>query len=110
MQLVYDTSGCSSQGFSWSPSNRYLNRAKLAKQDYVTTILFIEVLNTAMYTPCLAVNNAGYSGDVWDQQPAPKDHPWRHMRNQAMTPHTSGTTLDAQVGSCAHHSITQPTF
>ena len=23
-------SGCSSQGFSWSPSNRYLNRSKLA--------------------------------------------------------------------------------
>ena len=29
-QLVYDTNGCSSQGFSWSPSNRYLNRSKLA--------------------------------------------------------------------------------
>ena len=28
--LVYDTSGCSSQGFSWSSSNRYLNRSKLA--------------------------------------------------------------------------------
>ena len=35
---------------------------------------------------------------MWDQQPAPKDHPWRNMKNQAMTPHTSGTTLDAQVG------------
>ena len=30
MLLVYDTSGCSPQGFSWSPSNRYLNRSKLA--------------------------------------------------------------------------------
>ena len=30
MLLVYDTSGCSSQGFSWSPSNRYLDRSKLA--------------------------------------------------------------------------------
>jgi len=30
MQLVYDTSGCSSQGLSWSPSYRYLNRSKLA--------------------------------------------------------------------------------
>jgi len=39
----------------------------------------------------------GYSGDVWDPQPAPKDHPWRYMPNQAMTPHTSGTTIDAQV-------------
>ena len=34
---------------------------------------------------------------MWDKQPAPKDHPWRHMKNQAMTPHTSGTTLDAQA-------------
>ena len=28
--FFYDTSGCSSQGFSWLPSNRYLNRSKLA--------------------------------------------------------------------------------
>lgn len=39
----------------------------------------------------------GYNGDVWDPQPAPKDHPWRYMPNQAMTPHISGTTIDAQV-------------
>lgn len=39
----------------------------------------------------------GYSGDVWFPQPAPKDHPWRYMPNQAMTPHISGTTIDAQV-------------
>lgn len=39
----------------------------------------------------------GYSGDVWDPQPAPKNHPWRYMPNQAMTPHISGTTMDAQV-------------
>lgn len=39
----------------------------------------------------------GYSGDVWDEQPAPKDHPWRHTPGFAMTAHTSGTTLDAQV-------------
>lgn len=39
----------------------------------------------------------GYSGDVWNPQPAPKDHPWRYMPNQAMTPHISGTTIDAQV-------------
>jgi formate dehydrogenase len=46
-----------------------------------------------------AVNSghiAGYGGDVWDPQPAPKDHPWRYMPNNAMTPHYSGTTLDAQ--------------
>ncbi|CAL8465001.1 g4536 [Coccomyxa elongata] len=39
----------------------------------------------------------GYAGDVWPQQPAPPNHPWRHMPNHAMTPHVSGTTLDAQA-------------
>ncbi len=28
---------------------------------------------------------------------APKDHPWRTMPRQGMTPHYSGTTLDAQA-------------
>jgi formate dehydrogenase len=40
---------------------------------------------------------AGYAGDVWYPQPAPKDHPWRQMPHHAMTPHCSGTTLDAQA-------------
>jgi formate dehydrogenase len=40
---------------------------------------------------------AGYAGDVWFPQPAPKDHPWRTMPHQGMTPHTSGTTLSAQA-------------
>jgi len=40
---------------------------------------------------------AGYAGDVWYPQPAAKDHPWRKMPNHAMTPHYSGTTLDAQA-------------
>ena len=35
-------------------------------------------------------------GDVWDPEPAPPDHPWRTMPNHAMTPHVSGTTLEAQ--------------
>ncbi|TBU43778.1 NAD-dependent formate dehydrogenase [Dichomitus squalens] len=44
----------------------------------------------------------GYAGDVWNIQPAPKDHPWRYMKNplgggNGMTPHYSGTTLDAQA-------------
>ena len=39
---------------------------------------------------------AGYAGDVWYPQPAPADHPWRKMPNHAMTPHTSGTSLEAQ--------------
>ena len=40
---------------------------------------------------------AGYAGDVWFPQPPPNDHPWRSMPNQAMTPHTSGTSLSAQA-------------
>jgi formate dehydrogenase len=40
---------------------------------------------------------AGYAGDVWYPQPPPADHPWRTMPNNAMTPHTSGTTLSAQA-------------
>ncbi|KAM5542657.1 hypothetical protein V8D89_003618 [Ganoderma adspersum] len=44
----------------------------------------------------------GYAGDVWNVQPAPKDHPWRYMKNalgggNGMVPHYSGTTLDAQA-------------
>jgi len=40
---------------------------------------------------------AGYAGDVWFPQPAPKDHPWRTMPYHGVTPHTSGTTLSAQA-------------
>src|SRR6516164_10564755 len=39
---------------------------------------------------------AGYAGDVWFPQPAPKDHPWRSMPHHGMTPHISGTSLSAQ--------------
>jgi formate dehydrogenase len=40
---------------------------------------------------------AGYAGDVWYPQPAPKDHPWRTMPHHGMTPHISGTSLSAQT-------------
>lgn len=51
-----------------------------------------------------AVNSGkllGYAGDVWYPQPPQKDHPWITMENpsgggNAMTPHISGTSLDAQ--------------
>lgn len=39
----------------------------------------------------------GYAGDVWFPQPAPRTHPWRLMPRHALTPHCSGTTLDAQA-------------
>jgi formate dehydrogenase len=40
---------------------------------------------------------AGYAGDVWFPQPAPKDHPWRTMPHHGMTPHVSGSSLSAQA-------------
>jgi formate dehydrogenase len=39
---------------------------------------------------------AGYAGDVWFPQPAPRDHPWRTMPHNGMTPHISGSSLSAQ--------------
>ncbi|KAJ3859352.1 NAD-dependent formate dehydrogenase [Lentinula novae-zelandiae] len=62
------------------------------------------LVNTARGAICDtdAVAAALKSGDVWNVQPAPKDHPWRTMKNplgggNGMTPHYSGTTLDAQA-------------
>lgn len=54
------------------------------------SIISVQQANKACLT-------AGYAGDVWDPQPPPEDHPWRTMPNHGMTPHYSGTTLDAQV-------------
>ncbi|CAR25791.1 hypothetical protein ZYGR_0A03610 [Zygosaccharomyces rouxii] len=68
------------------------------------------LVNTARGAICVAQDVAdavksgklaGYGGDVWDVQPAPKNHPWRSMNNKdqvgnAMTVHISGTSLDAQ--------------
>lgn len=68
------------------------------------------LVNTARGAICVAEDVAeavrsgklaGYGGDVWDKQPAPKNHPWRSMDNKdhvgnAMTVHISGTSLDAQ--------------
>jgi formate dehydrogenase len=51
----------------------------------------------AVAEACKSGRLAGYAGDVWFPQPAPKDHPWRTMPNHGMTPHTSGTSLSAQT-------------
>jgi formate dehydrogenase len=51
----------------------------------------------AIAQACASGQLAGYAGDVWFPQPAPKDHPWRSMPNHGMTPHTSGTSLSAQA-------------
>jgi formate dehydrogenase len=59
-----------------------------ARGKIVETQALVEALETG--------HLAGYAGDVWYPQPAPPDHPWRHMSNHAMVPHYSGTTLEAQ--------------
>jgi formate dehydrogenase len=51
----------------------------------------------AVAQACASGQLAGYAGDVWFPQPAPKDHPWRTMPNHGMTPHISGTSLSAQA-------------
>jgi formate dehydrogenase len=51
----------------------------------------------AVARACTSGQLAGYAGDVWFPQPAPKDHPWRTMPHHGMTPHTSGTSLSAQA-------------
>ena len=51
----------------------------------------------AVARACESGRLAGYAGDVWFPQPAPRDHPWRSMPHHGMTPHTSGTSLSAQA-------------
>jgi formate dehydrogenase len=51
----------------------------------------------AVARACETGQLAGYAGDVWFPQPAPRDHPWRTMPHHGMTPHTSGTSLSAQA-------------
>ncbi|HEY1355423.1 MAG TPA: NAD-dependent formate dehydrogenase [Solirubrobacterales bacterium] len=51
----------------------------------------------AVAAACESGQLAGYAGDVWFPQPAPRDHPWRSMPHHGMTPHISGTSLSAQA-------------
>jgi formate dehydrogenase len=51
----------------------------------------------AVARACESGQLAGYAGDVWFPQPAPRDHPWRTMPHHGMTPHISGSSLSAQT-------------
>jgi formate dehydrogenase len=51
----------------------------------------------AVAAACESGQLAGYAGDVWFPQPAPRDHPWRTMPYHGMTPHISGSSLSAQA-------------
>ena len=65
---------------------------------YIVNTARGKICNTqAIVTALESGQLAGYAGDVWFPQPAPSDHPWRSMPHQAMTTHTSGTSLSAQA-------------
>jgi len=70
---------------------------KMKKGAYLVNTARGKIVNTQALVETMESGHlAGYAGDVWYPQPAPPDHPWRHMPNHAMTPHVSGTSLEAQ--------------
>ena len=70
---------------------------RMKKGSYLVNTARGRIVNTQALVEALEKGQlAGYAGDVWYPQPAPPDHPWRHMPNHAMVPHYSGTTLEAQ--------------
>jgi formate dehydrogenase len=70
---------------------------KMKKGAYLVNTARGKIVNTQALVEAMESGHlAGYAGDVWYPQPAPPDHPWRHMPNHAMTPHVSGTSLEAQ--------------
>ncbi len=70
---------------------------KMKKGAYLVNTARGKIVNTKALVEAMESGHlAGYAGDVWYPQPAPADHPWRHMPNHAMTPHVSGTSLEAQ--------------
>ena len=81
-------------------TDRLFNKERLArmkKGSYLVNTARGRIVDTEALVAALKSGHlAGYAGDVWYPQPAPKDHPWRTMPNHAMTPHVSGTSLEAQ--------------
>ncbi|MCI4321747.1 MAG: NAD-dependent formate dehydrogenase, partial [Thermoplasmata archaeon] len=81
-------------------TDRLFDRERLARMKkgaYLVNTARGRIVDTEALVEVLKSGHlAGYAGDVWYPQPAPRDHPWRTMPNHAMTPHISGTTLEAQ--------------
>jgi len=72
--------------------------SKCKKGVYIVNTARGKIMNAeALYEAVESGHVAGYAGDVWFPQPAPRNHIWRLMPRHAMTPHCSGTTLDAQL-------------
>jgi len=81
-------------------TDRLFNRERLGRMKrgaYLVNTARGRIVDTEALVEALRSGQlAGYAGDVWFPQPAAPDHPWRSMPNHAMTPHVSGTTLEAQ--------------
>ncbi|MDA1189202.1 MAG: NAD-dependent formate dehydrogenase [Chloroflexi bacterium] len=81
-------------------TQEFFNKKRLAslkKGVYIVNTARGRIVHTDALVAALKSGHvAAYAGDVWYPQPAPADHPWRTMPNHAMTPHVSGTTLEAQ--------------
>jgi formate dehydrogenase len=72
--------------------------SKMKRGAYIINTARGKICNRdAIVNACEHGQLAGYAGDVWFPQPAPKDHPWRTMPHHGMTPHISGTSLSAQT-------------
>lgn len=72
--------------------------SSMRRGSYIVNTARGAIMDSAAVTRALESGHlAGYAGDVWYPQPPPSDHPWRTMPNNAMTPHTSGTSLSAQA-------------
>src|SRR5215831_8844321 len=70
---------------------------KMKKGAYLVNTARGKIVDTQALVEVLEKGHlAGYAGDVWFPEPAPKDHPWRYMPNHGMVHHYSGTTLEAQ--------------
>jgi formate dehydrogenase len=81
-------------------TDRLFDRERLARMkagSYLVNTARGRIVDTDALVEALRSGHlGGYAGDVWYPQPAAANHPWRTMPNHAMTPHISGTTLEAQ--------------
>jgi len=72
--------------------------AKMKRGAYLVNTARAKICNRDAVARALESGQlAGYAGDVWFPQPAPRDHPWRTMPHHGMTPHISGSSLSAQA-------------
>ena len=72
--------------------------AKMKRGAYLVNTARGKIVNRDAIVAALESGQlAGYAGDVWFPQPAPRDHPWRTMPHEGMTPHISGSSLSAQA-------------